>query len=846
MDIKEYFQSYHNYFWQWEEDAQVIAIPNATTIAYREFTEDILEKIAEQGLPPFGSLLLAITATNPSGSQSIDSIYHIVSSALKTTDEVTLTRAISFLKLLSELPKPYKEGNKKIILLQVLFERCHQILSIHDSKKIANAHKKNELGLESKLLKRDFNHAQFNKDFRTVALLDTKFRSVDDIIHKIASLPAFEGIIVEQENEVFVDKANTPSDFIDELIGNERTFQVGSLIRRIWSGLNIPVHSSLPSQQPLGGVSDLTNKGDFDRLLISEFAYDDLLFLSRLANNEALYIHREIPPSKNDLHRVILIDASLKNWGTPKIIAFAVMLAISKHPKTDIDCAAFVIGDGYYPISIDSIHSIIDGLQIVEGSLHAVNGLTSFFKDFPNHKDREIFFITESSTVKNHVLARAMQDYQTLINYLILTDADGAIDVYKRSLNGKKHLQHILLPLNQLWKKTARKKSFQPSDTKGSFPILFKNPTNSKRTVSLFENVFKLTNNKNLFRLSNHPQSKQQKGWDLVYQGAPFVTDNYAIGLLDNGSYLMSMFNKETKEIVLINISTGEKKSVKFVKPVPKQISPLIFNLGRFLIATNDSVWSITTNGDIESGDDVEFKIFNEKITEQNRIAGLYNYGGNVLKKINVVAINNLNELVFNAHALRLITNGNHIRLLNSGGGSEAKITAIKRSHKEFEFNEGSLIEIHPAGMLILRSSNQFIPPIYIPTSLDGVLGVATSTAFAGNEYYYKETNYDLVLKSPGENKLSCVKLIMELTGKGLKDAKETVDNSPAPLIVDCPKERATHIKITLETNGAKVEIAPTNSTQQTGTLQKISTPIFYKKYIESFIKTIQSHGTSH
>ena len=86
----------------------------------------------------------------------------------------------------------------------------------------------------------------------------------------------------------------------------------------------------------------------------------------------------------------------------------------------------------------------------------------------------------------------------------------------------------------------------------------------------------------------------------------------------------------------------------------------------------------------------------------------------------------------------------------------------------------------------------------------------------------------------------------MELTGKGLKDAKETVDNSPAPLIVDCPKERATHIKITLETNGAKVEITPTNSTQQTGILQKISTPIFYKKYIESFIKTIQSHGTSH
>jgi ribosomal protein L7/L12 len=841
MDIKEYFQSYHNYFWQWEEHAEVIAIPNATTIAYREFTEDILEKIAEQGLPPFGSLLLAISATNPSGSQSIDSIYHIVSSAIKTTDDVILTRAISFLKLLSELPKPYKEGNRRIILLQVLFEKCHQILSIQDSKNIANAHKKNTLGTESKLSKRDFNHAQFNKDFRTVALLDSKFQSVDDIIHKIASLPAFEGIEIGQENEMFSDKANAPSDFVDELIGNERTFQVGSLIRRIWSGLNIPVHSSLPSQQPLGGVSDLTNKGDFDKLLISEFAYDDLLFLSRLANNEALYIHREIPPSKNDLHRIILIDASLKNWGTPKIIAFAVMLAISKHPKTDIDYTAFVIGDVYHPISIDSIHSIIDGLQLVEGVLHAAKGLVSFFSDFPSRKDREIFFITESSTVKNRQLARAMQDHQALINYLILTDADGTIDVYKKNQNSQKHLQHIILPINQLWEKTEKKEVSQRIDTKGNFPILFKNPINSKRTASLFEDVFKLTNNKNLFRLCNN-----QKGWELIYPDIPFVTDKFSVGISNAGSYVILLFNAGNKEIVLIDISTGEKKSVKFSGSVSSQFSYFIFDSDRFLFKNNKGMWSITVNGKIENGTDDEFKTFNEKQEEQNRIGQMYAYRGNILKNINKVAINNLNELVFNIHTLRLHAHSNHIELSSSSGGSAEKTFAIRRKHTEFQFGDGSLIEIHPAGMLTLRSSNQSIPPIYIPTSLDSVLGVATITAFAGNEYYYKETYYDVTLKSPGENKIACIKVIKELVGMSLHDAKERVDNCPKQIVSNSTKERATHIKITLEANGAEVELRATNSVSgQSETIEKISTVMFYKKYIEPFIKTIQDHGAS-
>ena len=57
------------------------------------------------------------------------------------------------------------------------------------------------------------------------------------------------------------------------------------------------------------------------------------VLMSRLANNESLFHHREVPPADNHYSRIILLDTTLKNWGTIKTISFATMLAIANHPK---------------------------------------------------------------------------------------------------------------------------------------------------------------------------------------------------------------------------------------------------------------------------------------------------------------------------------------------------------------------------------------------------------------------------------------------------------------------------------------------------------------------------------
>ncbi len=70
-----------------------------------------------------------------------------------------------------------------------------------------------------------------------------------------------------------------------------------------------------------------------------------------------------------------------------------------------------------------------------------------------------------------------------------------------------------------------------------------------------------------------------------------------------------------------------------------------------------------------------------------------------------------------------------------------------------------------------------------------------------------EKTEFDVILKSPGGNKIQVIKVVREITGLGLKEAKELVDNAPKPLKEGVSKEEAEQIKAKLEEAGAEVEL---------------------------------------
>jgi len=84
------------------------------------------------------------------------------------------------------------------------------------------------------------------------------------------------------------------------------------------------------------------------------------------------------------------------------------------------------------------------------------------------------------------------------------------------------------------------------------------------------------------------------------------------------------------------------------------------------------------------------------------------------------------------------------------------------------------------------------------------VAGPAAGGAEGGAE---EQTEFDVILKAPGSSKLAVVKLVKELTGLGLKEAKGVVDSAPAPVKEGVSKDEAEGIKKSLEEAGAEVEL---------------------------------------
>jgi large subunit ribosomal protein L7/L12 len=104
--------------------------------------------------------------------------------------------------------------------------------------------------------------------------------------------------------------------------------------------------------------------------------------------------------------------------------------------------------------------------------------------------------------------------------------------------------------------------------------------------------------------------------------------------------------------------------------------------------------------------------------------------------------------------------------------------------------------------LLDILKEEHGIEPAAAPVA---VAGPAAAGAEGGQAE--EKSEFDVVLKAPGGAKLQIVKLVKELTGLGLKEAKAVVDSAPAPVKEGVSKEDAESLKKQLEEAGAEVEL---------------------------------------
>lgn len=868
MDLNNYIKPYEGYFWTWEGDEQedVLTIGGGSTIAYSSFLLQIMGNLSEQGLPPFGALLLAIIATNHSMEDHLREVKDIILQSInqdkynETGIKELLQEAMSVLTTLTRLPEEYTKEHKRIQLFQLLFADCHHKVSVPDSKNlVAHARKllsePDDYEKASKIIipKAPYSYENFYRDFKCIALLGRRFPDVKSIVEQLANVPDIrEPLLIDDPSN------KKPVDLVQGLIDHQETFQVGSLIKNLWSALNIPIHHSLPCSQPLGGVSDLSNKGDFDRLLISEFANDDLIFLSRLANQEALYLNREIPPMADQQERVILLDISLRSWGTPKLLAYAILLAIAHHPRTDIHCTAFALGDSYYPLAFNTVGEVIDSLHILDASLHPAAGLTSFFTKYYNSRKLEIFFISSPDTIRLPAMQKAISDHRAHIKYWVMVGPEGGIDLHKMQNNVKKLVQEIRLPLQELWKPKKREILFIQQGEAFSamdIPILFPPSAGVKKVmIGWGEEVFLIDNDQKLFRVNPGQDIAWRKGWELMGTDIPKSAD-YVIGNDKNGGLVLLCFNKNKKEIILLGLVKKETQKLHFPEWGPSGYKDFFWYNRCFYYMNEEYCWKIHGDPPVAihkheaSPSEVLIGFYQDrerKLVNLSNRRPFQNGGKNVnqsLKRIDKVFINGAGNLVFNKHELKLESNGDIHLTLASAENREPVLSARWNSAgNNFLFSGGSSVALDRSGILILKSS---------PTGQAGL--------------------YEVILRSKGPNTLNTIKAIKDHTGLGLKESSDLIAQSPSVVNTQLTRSQAEAMKEALISAGGdavvkragKFIFMPTTLQSPLGLaagkefagndfyyipmhgkgLIKTNTKAFYQDHILAYIQEIQTHG---
>ena len=426
QQVADYFSPGEDHFWKWSEDGEVVEWFSGDTICYRKDLIDVLFELRNIGLPPIDVVLLIIAGCKD--NSQIDNLSAFYQEAAQSI--------VKKLKIIHELPGSLRNGIARAHLIKEIFKNSNQLLPLN----------------ESAFIVREFAFAGTRSIFLTKAP-KSKSRSLNFLdgifaeILKLENLHNLESLLrtgLEQTPEPaplpIPEPIPSNNDLLTQLSQDPQTAGLARLTKRLIAALNIPPHTQGASDQPLGGVSDISNRGDFDRLLLSELANDDDTLSARLVNNEALYLRRETPPDPQVQERVILVDTSLRLWGMPRVFAVSTALgcALNNHQKAGI--SAFALGKEIIgPNTLITKEDVIHFLEQQSPVLHSGEALRAFFRQHPRSAQRAVFFITSEEVMVDKNFSLILAEQQQHLDYLLVLSRTGTLWFYKL-VNGQRSL----------------------------------------------------------------------------------------------------------------------------------------------------------------------------------------------------------------------------------------------------------------------------------------------------------------------------------------------------------------------------------------------------------------------
>ena len=322
-------------FWEWDLEERSVHWLTGATIAFPQELATVLERFSVRGFPRFDCLLLVLAALRDSWSPFNTNLEYdklqLDCFKLALLSDREALQLIHQLDRLNALPR---ELRLSLLIKTVL---CDMVLESLESR-CAGADM--ELVLSGLRTRRE--------DIPSQEILSIPVEAVElwrvDLLALTAGLERISEERLRSRLATGVDEPVQPlqelvdesfsdaieaRELIETLLLERESYAIGRLAKDLLAALYRPARMVPDHSLQMQGYSDITNRGTIDRLLLSELAHDNDTLAVRVANGEALYMRREVPPKSESFERCMLIDCGIRSWGAPRVYSAAIALALT-------------------------------------------------------------------------------------------------------------------------------------------------------------------------------------------------------------------------------------------------------------------------------------------------------------------------------------------------------------------------------------------------------------------------------------------------------------------------------------------------------------------------------------
>jgi hypothetical protein len=396
--LREYFAPSADAFWSWDDDGQTVVWHDGetgwrdgTTLAFRPEVLAMLRQLAPRGWPPLDAVVLLLAACRdtwavfPEWTQggllpdwarqpAMQAIRDRVSEVLHGLDVV---HGLS--------PALRQSVEAKASLAAIIFESSRPYVPPAEAAEMLVWF---ETGLTAEEMAR-YPHGSIDRARSTVYALMRGLVGLDATALERLLRTGLEQPLTPAPIEV-PPPAPVP-DLLTALEDDPELAPIARLARRLRAVVHLPRGVSQRDELALGGVSDITNRGPLDRLLISELAHDDLTLATRVAMNQALYVRREAPPSNPIRRRHVLLDAGIRLWGVPRVFAAAVGLTLAQgaDPRQAARCWR-VAGAAVEPVDLTTAEGVAAHMARLDHQAHPGAALPAWCRAIDEQSGRQL------------------------------------------------------------------------------------------------------------------------------------------------------------------------------------------------------------------------------------------------------------------------------------------------------------------------------------------------------------------------------------------------------------------------------------------------------------------------